>query len=82
MKTFFSANNVYFVKNKNIFSKQNFFFTLLLQQMNNHKCSYLFRTGKGTIPTVFQSRFRLHIYIYPTRFCEGNYNENFSNSSN
>ena len=27
-KSFFSANNVYFVKNTNIFSKKNFFFQL------------------------------------------------------
>ena len=34
IKTFFSANNVYFVKNANIFSKKKF--NLVLQQMNNH----------------------------------------------
>ena len=28
MKTFFSANNVYFVKNTNIFSKKKIFFQL------------------------------------------------------
>ena len=37
IKTFFSANNVYFVKNTNIFSKKKFFFNLVLQQMNNHR---------------------------------------------
>ena len=37
MKTFCSANNVYFVKNTNIFSKKKVFFNLVLQQMNNHK---------------------------------------------
>ena len=36
IKLFFSANNVYFVKNTNIFSKKIFFFNLALQQMNNH----------------------------------------------
>ena len=37
IKTFFCANNVYFVKNTNIFSKKKgFFFNLVLQQMNNH----------------------------------------------
>ena len=36
-KNIFSAINVYFVKNTNIFSKKNnFFFNLVLQQMNNH----------------------------------------------
>ena len=38
MKTFFSANNGYFVKITNIFSKEIFFFNLVLQQMNNHDC--------------------------------------------
>ena len=37
IKTFFSANNVYFEKNKNVFSKKFFFFNLVLQQMNNHR---------------------------------------------
>ena len=35
-KSIFSANNVYFVKHTNIFSKKIFFFNLVLQQMNNH----------------------------------------------
>ena len=39
IRTFFSANNVYFVKNTNIFSKKKkIFFYLVLQQMNNHAC--------------------------------------------
>ena len=38
IKLFFSANNAYFVKNTNIFSKKKFFcFNLVLQQLNNHK---------------------------------------------
>ena len=36
IKIFFSANNVYFVKKTNIFSKKNVFFNLVLQQMKNH----------------------------------------------
>ena len=36
IKTFFSANNVYFVKNTNIFSKKKIVFNLVLQQLNNH----------------------------------------------
>ena len=37
IKLSFSANNVYFAKNTNIFSKKKkFFFNLVLQQMNNH----------------------------------------------
>ena len=41
-KNIFSANNIYFVKNINIFSKKkkNFFFNLVLQQMDNHSHSY------------------------------------------
>ena len=35
MKTFFSANNVYVVKNKYFFKKKIFFFNLVLQQMSN-----------------------------------------------
>ena len=38
IKTFFSVNNVYFVKSTNIFSnKIFFFFNLVLQQMNNQE---------------------------------------------
>ena len=38
IKTFFSVNNVYFVKSTNIFSnKKIFFFNLVLQQMNNQE---------------------------------------------
>ena len=38
IQNFFSANNAYFVKNTNIFSKKKFFcFNLVLQQLNNHK---------------------------------------------
>ena len=39
IKRFFSANNVYFVKSTNTFSKKRktrFFFNLVLQQINNH----------------------------------------------
>ena len=37
IKSFFSANHAYFVKNTNIFSKHKiFFFSLVLQQLNNH----------------------------------------------
>ena len=41
IKIIFSQNNVYFVKKeKKIFKKKNFFFNLVLQQMNNYnrKC--------------------------------------------
>ena len=35
IKTFFSANNIYFVKNTDIFSENFFFFNFVLQQMKN-----------------------------------------------
>ena len=46
-KNIFSAINVYFVKNTNIFSKKNnFFFNLVLQQMNNHRNAVQFDESK------------------------------------
>ena len=79
IKTFFSANNVCFVKNTNIFSKKNFFFNLVLQQMNKH----IFKPINGLNPNFIKDilSFKLNAIVRPNAILKAHKSATFEDKS-